>query len=162
MDKVTVKPKVYLETSVISYLTAQPSRDLVVAANQQVTNEWWRSRKASFATFISPLVEEEAGAGDPEASQKRLNAIKDIPLLVLSPEILAFSKQLLVQTLLPPKAAEDAMHIAIATLNGIDYLLTWNFKHIANASTRCKVEKICRANGYEPPVICTPQELMED
>ena len=157
-----MKQKVYIETSVVSYLTARPSRDLITAANQQITNEWWRNRKESFDVFISPLVEEEAGGGDPEASKKRLKALKGIPLLTLSPEMLLFSKQLLAEGLLPPKAAEDAMHIAIATMNGIDCLLTWNFKHIANASVRRKVERICRENGYEPPIICTPQELMED
>lgn len=157
-----MKSKIYLETSVISYLTARPNRDIIVAANQQVTNEWWQSRKESFDVFISPLVEKEAGGGDPEAAKKRLKVLKGIPLLTLSPEILIFSKQLLAEGSLPQKAAEDAMHIAVATVNGMDYLLTWNFKHIANASVRWKVEKICRENGYEPPVICTPQELMEE
>ena len=157
-----MKPKVYIETSVVSYLTARPNRDLIVAANQQITNDWWQSRKDSFDTYISPIVEEEAGEGDPDAAERRLKALGGIPLLTLSPEILVFSKQLLAEASLPQKAAEDAMHIAIATLNGMDYLLTWNFKHIANASVRWKVERICRVNGFEPPVICTPQELMEE
>jgi hypothetical protein len=157
-----LKPKVYIETSVVSYLTARPSRDLIVAANQQSTNEWWKERKGSFEVFISPLVEEEAGGGDPDAAENRLKALRGIPLLTLSQEALMFSKQLLAEGSLPQKAAEDAMHIAIATLNGMDYLLTWNFKHIANASVRWKIERICRESGFEPAVICTPQELMED
>jgi hypothetical protein len=157
-----LKPKVYVETSVVSYLTARPSRDLIVAANQQSTNEWWKERKGSFEVFISPLVEEEAGGGDPDAAENRLKALRGIPLLTLSQEALIFSKQLLAEGSLPQKAAEDAMHIAIATLDGMDYLLTWNFKHIANASVRWKIERICRESGFEPAVICTPQELMED
>ncbi|MCI5218997.1 MAG: DNA-binding protein [Candidatus Electrothrix sp. LOE2] len=157
-----MKPKVYIETSVVSYLTARPSRDLIVAANQQSTNEWWKERKGSFDVFISSLVEEEAGGGDPDAAKKRLKALRGIPLLTLSQEALIFSKQLLAEGSLPQKAAEDAMHIAIATLNGMDYLLTWNFKHIANASVRWKIERICRESGFEPAVICTPQESMED
>ncbi len=157
-----MKPKVYIETSVVSYLTARPSRDLIVAANQQSTTDWWKERKSSFDVFISSLVEEEASGGDPDAAERRLKALRGIPSLTLSQEALMFSKQLLAGGSLPQKAAEDAMHIAIATLNGIDYLLTWNFKHIANASVRWKVERICRENGFEPATICTPQELMED
>ncbi len=157
-----MKPKVYVETSVISYLTARPSRDLIVAANQQITNDWWESRKGAFDVFISRLVEREAGEGDADASKKRLNAIKGIPLLILSPEAREFSKKLMTEVSLPQKAVEDALHIAIATFNGMDYLLTWNFKHIANAAIRYKVERLCREDGYTPPTICTAQELMEE
>lgn len=88
--------------------------------------------------------------------------IKGIPFLQLTPDIREFSKKLLENGVLPEKAAEDALHIAIAAINGVDYLLTWNFRHIANARIRHNVERICREAGYEPPVICTPQELMEE
>jgi len=157
-----MKPKVYLETSVISYLTSRPSRDLIVAANQQITQEWWQVRRQDFDLFISQLVVQEASAGDEHAAQQRLQAIADIPLLTLSEEAVVFAEKLVKEGPMPQKAVEDALHIAVATLNGMDYLLTWNFKHIANATMRYKIERICRLTGYEPPIICTPQELLEE
>jgi predicted nucleic acid-binding protein len=157
-----MKPRVYLETSVISYLTSRPSRDLIVAANQQITQEWWQLRRQDFDLFISQLVVQEASAGDEHAAQQRLQAVADIPLLTLSEETVAFAEKLIKEGPMPQKAVEDALHIAVATLNGMDYLLTWNFKHIANATMRYKIERVCRLKGYEPPIICTPQELLEE
>jgi predicted nucleic acid-binding protein len=157
-----MKPKVYLETSVISYLTSRPSRDLIVAANQQITQEWWQIRRAGFDLYISQLVIQEASAGDETMAELRLQVIEDIPLLELSEEAVTFAKRLVKDGPLPQKAVEDALHIAVATLNGMDYLLTWNFRHIANATMRYKIERVCRSEGYEPPVICTPQELLEE
>lgn len=157
-----MKPKVYLETSVISYLTSRPSRDLIVAANQQLTLEWWQARRQDFDLFISQLVIQEAGTGDENAAQRRLRAVADIPLLRLSEEAVTLAEKLVQEGPMPQKAIEDALHIAVATLNSMDYLLTWNFKHIANATMRYKTEHICRLAGYEPPIICTPQELMEE
>lgn len=155
-----MKPKVYLETSVISYFTSRPSRDLIVAANQQITQEWWQVHRQDFDLFISQLVVREAGAGDEHAAEQRLGAIADIPLLILNEEAVAFAEKLVKEGPIPRKAVEDALHIAVATFNGMDYLLTWNFKHIANATMRYKIEHICRLIGYEPPIICTPQELL--
>jgi predicted nucleic acid-binding protein len=157
-----MKPKIYLETSVISYLTSHPSRDLIVAANQQLTREWWQVRRQDFDLFISQLVIQEASSGDEDAAQRRLQAVVDIPLLELSEEAIAFAEKLVEEGPMPRKAVEDALHIAVATLNGMDYLLTWNFKHIANATMRYKIERMCRLAGYEPPIICTPQELSEE
>jgi predicted nucleic acid-binding protein len=144
-----MKPRVYLETSVISYLTSRPSRDLIVAANQQITQEWWQLRRQDFDLFISQLVVQEASAGDEHAAQQRLQAVADIPLLIFSEETVAFAEKLIKEGPMPRKAAEDALHIAVATLNGMDYLLTWNFKHIANATMRYKIERVCRLTGYE-------------
>ena len=157
-----MKPKIYLETSVISYLTSHPSRDLIVAANQQLTREWWQARRQDFDPFISQLVIQEASSGDEDAAQRRLQAVVDIPLLELSEEAVTFAEKLVEEGPMPCKAVEDALHIAVATLNGMDYLLTWNFKHIANATMRYKIERMCRLAGYEPPIICTPQELSEE
>jgi predicted nucleic acid-binding protein len=157
-----MKPKVYLETSVISYLASRASRDLIVAANQQLTQEWWQVRRRDFDVYISQLVVQEAAAGDANASQQRLQAIADIPLLKLSEEAVTFAERLVKEGPIPQQAVEDALHIAVATLNGMDYLLTWNFKHIANATMRYKIERICRLAGYEPPIICTPPELLEE
>jgi predicted nucleic acid-binding protein len=157
-----MKPKVYLETSIISYLTSRPNRDLIIAANQQITQEWWQLRRDAFELFVSELVIQEASAGDKTAAAQRLQALEGIPELKLNEEIVVLAEKLVKDGSLPPNAVEDALHIAIATLNGIDYLLTWNFKHLANATMRYKIEGVCRLLGYEPPVICTPQELMEE
>ncbi len=156
-----MKPKVYLETSVISYLASRPSRDLIVAANQQSTQDWWENRLEKVDVFISQLVLQEAGSGDAGAVAKRLEAIAGFPLLEITPEAAQLAKSLIAEKAIPRQAAEDALHIAVAAVSGMNYLLTWNLKHIANAVIRANVESICRMNGYEPPVICTPVELME-
>ncbi len=155
-----MKPKIYIETSVISYLTARPSRDVIVIANQQITDEWWQTRRQDFDLYVSELVKLEASGGDPEAAKRRLDSIESIPILTLTPEIIGFGEKLVQEGSLPEKASADALHIATASMNGLDYLLTWNFKHIANATMRYKIERICRLTGYEPPIICTPQELL--
>jgi hypothetical protein len=147
---------------VVSYLTSRPSRDLIVAANQQITQEWWQVRRTGFELYVSQLVIQEAEAGDSEAAQQWLTVLEEIPLLELKEEALLFAQQLVQDGPLPQNAVEDALHIAVATLNGMDYLLTWNFKHLANATMRYKIEQLCRQLGYEPPIICTPQELMEE
>ena len=154
-----MKSKVYVETSVISYLTSRPNRDLIIAGNQQVTQEWWQTKRAKFDLYISQLVVQEASFGDTQAAADRLHALRDIPLLQLTEEGKQLAERLISKGAIPKKVVEDALHIAIATSNGMDYLLTWNFKHIANAVMRGKIETICREEGYEPPSICTPQEL---
>lgn len=151
----------YIETSVISYYTAHSSRDIIVAANQQATQQWWRVRKADFEVYISQLVIQEASSGDGEAISKRLDALRDFSLLDITDKAINLAEKLIEQKAIPEKAAEDALHIALAAVHGMDYLLTWNFKHIANAAMRANVEFTCRLNGYEPPIICTPLELME-
>jgi hypothetical protein len=156
-----MKPKVYLETTIPSYLTAWLSRDLIKAAHQQITREWWQSR-ARFDLYISQIVLREASGGDAEAARLRLEALTGIPVLTLSPAASILAQQLVTQGPLPEQATVDALHIAIAVVNGMDYLLTWNCTHIANAALRHRIEAICRTSGYEPPVLCTPEELMEE
>lgn len=156
-----MKSKVYIETSVISYLAARSSRDILVAANQQVTQEWWQDRREQFDLFVSQLVEQEISSGDKDAVSKRQQALTNCSFLDITPEAIQLAESLIDQNAIPKQAAEDALHIAVATVNGMDYLLTWNFKHIANAAMRANVELVCRLNGYEPPVICSPMELME-
>lgn len=151
---------IYLETSIISYLTARPSRDLIVAANQAMTQEWWHGQRDRFAVYVSQLVIEEAKAGDEQAAQKRLTLLASIPLLDITDAGRMLTQQFLEAGFLPDKAARDAAHIAIATIHGMDYLLTWNCRHIANAAIRNDIIRVCHANGYESPVICTPQELL--
>ncbi len=153
--------KVYLETTVISYLASRPSRDLVLASHQQITHDWWETRREQFDLFVSELVAREAGAGDPTAAERRLETISSLPLLELNREALALADAFVSRGALPQTAAEDALHIALATVHGMDYLLTWNCTHIANAAIRYKLGELCYAHDYELPVICTPEELME-
>jgi hypothetical protein len=157
-----MKLAVYLETSVISYLTARLSGNLVIAAHQQLTQTWWDNERKKYALHVSQLVIQEAAVGDAEAASKRLKVLDNIPLLELTPEALALAKNFMENKLFPEKAKEDALHIAVATVERIDYLLTWNCRHIANAAIRNLIERRCRDLGYEPPIICTPEELMGD
>lgn len=156
-----MKPRVYVETTVLSYLTGPPSRDLIIAAHQQITREWWEGRKR-FDLYASQIVVQEARGGDPKAASSRLKILEGISILELTPESRDLAKRLLTQGPIPQKAALDALHIAIAVVSGMDFLVTWNCTHIANAAMRIMIEGVCRSLGYEPSVICTPEELMEE
>lgn len=157
-----MKSSVYIETTIPSYLTAWRSPELVMAANQEATRKWWDESRAKFELFISQLVIGEISNGDPEAVKRRIAVVENLPELTLTDKAEALAAKLLLGAALPQKATADALHIAIATVHGMDYLLTWNCTHIANAIMRPKIESICRAAGYEPPVICTPPELVEE
>jgi len=156
-----MQPSVYLETSIIGYLTSRPSRDLITAANQQMTREWWDDHRQGFEVFVSQFVLDECGAGDTEAAQERMAVLSGVVELDATDDVQRLAEALLERVPLPDKAGVDALHIAVATVHGIEYLLTWNCTHIANAAMRPRIEAICRSLGYEPPTICTPQELME-
>ena len=155
-------PKIYLETTIISYLAARPSKDLITAAHQQVTRDWWQNRRRDFDLFSSQLVIQESSAGDAAVAQTRLQLLSDISLVQVNVDCVSLARALVERGPIPEKAAVDALHIAIATVHGMDYLLTWNCKHIANAEMQTAVNRICRSAGYEPPVICTPEELSGD
>jgi hypothetical protein len=153
--------RVYIETTFVSYLTARPSRDVVFAGHRQITREWWDTRRANFELCVSQLVVDEAAAGDPQAAKERLEILKDMTLLETTVEALAFAKELIRAGALPQKAADDALHIAVAATNGVPFLLTWNCRHLANATMRPSIDAACASNGLKPPIICTPEELME-
>jgi hypothetical protein len=155
-----VKPKLCLETTVPSYLTAWPSRDLIRAGHQQITKEWWQTRRAGFDIYVSQLVLDEAAGGDREAARERLVALQSLPILDLTEEVADLAGVLRIYLALPEKAATDAAHIAIAAVHGMHFLLTWNCTHIANAEMFLIIEKACRERGFSCPVICTPEELM--
>jgi len=156
-----VSPSVYIETSVISYLTARRNeRDLIVAGQQQLTHEWWQNRRQDFSLYTSAVVIEEARHGNETLAKARLAVIEELRLADVTSVARELASRLLLEFGLPAKANADALHIAIAAANGIDYLLTWNCTHLANAFMIPRVEKICRTAGFEPPFICTPQELM--
>lgn len=156
-----MKLRLYIETSIVSYLTAFPSRDLVRAAHQQVTHDWWGARE-QFELYVSQFVLDEASAGDQSAAARRLTALKDVILLNTTPGVVSLARELVRVGDLPKRAIIDAFHIAIAAVHGMDYLLTWNCKHIANAAMRGRIESTCRSHGVEPPTICTPIEFVTE
>ena len=154
------KSKVYIETTIIGFLTARSRRDLVTQSKQQTTREWWSEERSDFDLFCSALVKREAGAGDSEAAKERLQQLEGIPVLDLTEEARDLAEKLVGPGKIPPEYYEDALHVAVATVNGIDFLLTWNLTHIANATLRKKYESVIRSEGYKPPLICTPEELL--
>ena len=153
-------PTVYVETSIISYLAARPSRDLIVAARQQLTHSWWRERRPVFDLYVSQVVLDEILAGDPDAAARRAALAAGIPVLDITPEVADLAAALIHRVPLPTTAGADAAHIATAAYHRIDFLMTWNSTHIANAELRPRVEQVCRENGYPAPVLCTPDELL--
>lgn len=156
-----MKPKAYIETSVISYLTALPARDIVAAGRQQITREWWCDASDRFELVISELVVSEASAGDSDAVTARLEVLSAIQMVDADDSSLRLAEDLITAGAIPHKAAGDAAHIAIAVTNGAEYLVTWNCRHIANAVMRSKIESVCRNAGYDPIIICTPDELRD-
>lgn len=155
-----MKKRVYLETSVISYLASRPSRDLITAANQQISHEWWERRHLDFELVASRYVWVEAALGDPQAAAQRLALLANVTELPLSAEVQGLAEVLCVLGALPAKARIDALHVAAAAVAKVEYLLTWNCTHIANAETLPRIEAVCREQGFEPPRISTPLELL--
>lgn len=153
-------PSVYLETSVIGYLASRRSADVIVAGKQQATHDWWNASRHSFDLFISQTVIKECSAGDPTAVAEREVFLQGIPVLSATPRTIEISRRLLQDVPLPVKAEIDALHIAITAEYRVNYLLTWNCKHIANASLRRRIEDVLTAMGLVPPLLCTPQELI--
>ena len=156
-----MNPRVYIETTIISYLTAWRSPQLVMAAHQEATRQWWDEERHHFDLFVSEAVIQEASAGDAEAAQGRLDAIKGFAELKITNEVRDLAKVLIDKGQLPQKTSVDALHIATATVNGMDYLLTWNCRHIANATLQKSMRTICEDSGYILPILCTPIELTE-
>ncbi|MGH9619072.1 MAG: type II toxin-antitoxin system VapC family toxin [Bryobacteraceae bacterium] len=154
-----MKAKLYLETTIPSYLAAQPSRDLLVAAHQEITRDWWQARRSAFDLFISELVVQEVRAGDARHAGERLEILRGISILPVDDEILELAEHLIAEGAIPRKAAADAAHIAIATVYGCEYLLTWNCRHIANAELQRTMRRVVERYGYELPSLCTPEEL---
>ena len=152
--------RVYLETTIASYLTARPSKNVLARARQQSTRKWWQTRRHQFDLFVSQLVLDEAAEGDPEAAQRRLKLLHDLPLLAVTDEAGDIAEEILKKGIVPARAADDAMHLALAGWHGLPYLLTWNFRHLANAELLPLYRELFLARGHEPPMICTPDELM--
>ena len=156
-----MKPSVYLETTIISYLAARPSRDLVTAAHQRLTIDWWEQARHRFEIFISPVVLEEISRGDADAARIRQDLVASFPLLEVVPEVGKLAESYFAKIALPEKARADAFHLALATWHGMEYLLSWNCTHIVSGRVKRWIEEINAANGMRTPVMCTPEELME-
>jgi hypothetical protein len=156
-----MKRKIYVETSVISYLTARPSKNVIEAGHQQSTFLFW-DRRGEFDLVASELVVTECSAGDAIAASKRLDALTGMPLLDITVRSVEIAKGLVASGIVPAKASEDAMHISIATVHFVDYLLTWNCRHIANPEIQAKIAEHFRQQGLFLPFICTPDELLGD
>jgi predicted nucleic acid-binding protein len=156
-----VKASLYIETSVVSYLTARPSRDIVMAGHQASTADWWEKHRARFDVFVSSLVWDEASKGDTQAVKKRLKILRPFPWLQVKRDAIVLSKALVASGAFPDNAQTDALHVALAAAHGINFLLTWNFTHIANAGIETKIRTICEEHGVMLPVICSPDELTQ-
>jgi predicted nucleic acid-binding protein len=155
-----MRARVYIETTIPSYLAARQSRDLVIAAHQEITRLWWENRRSDFDLYVSEPVLREAAAGNEVLAQKRLELLTPIPVLALTSAILELAETLVVKGPIPSKAAGDALHIAVATVYGCEFLLTWNCRHIANAEITRAAARLVQGQGFELPTICTPEELL--
>lgn len=153
-------PKVYIETTIVSYLTGRPAREAIALGHQQLTQAWWANDRHEFELYTSEVVIAEAEQGDAEAARARLAVLATLQNLAATRESEAMVPILLRETRLPAGALLDMAHVSVATVHGMQYLLTWNCRHIANARIVRIVERVCRNLGYEPPVLCTPEELM--
>jgi len=151
--------RVYVETTVVSYLTARPSANPVQEGRRQLTISWWAGRGSAFELVVSPLVIDEASQGDSIAAAARLAVLNGLPVLGLEEAARILALALISPGAIPAKATTDALHIALCAVHAVPYLLTWNFRHIANATIRRRLEFICATHGYNLPLICTPEEL---
>jgi predicted nucleic acid-binding protein len=155
------KPTVYIETTIAGHLTSRLPKQFDVAAQMLATREWWEQDRPNFDCYTSPVVLDEVGRGDPIPTAERLEKLAALPLVFGGQQVDELAELLLARAALPAKARYDAVHLAIAAVNGMDYLLTWNCRHLANATLRGKIEQVCRDSNVEPPIICTPVELRE-
>lgn len=151
---------VYIETSIVSYLRQRPSTQLVMAARQLLTSKWWETERSNYELVVSQYVLDEAKGGDPILAAERMHALAGIPLLPNAPQITQIANEIMIRAILPPKAQVDALHIATVAHHRIQYLLTWNCKHIANAKILPRIHQVLTDAGVPIPVICTPEELL--
>ena len=156
-----MNPRLYIETTIVSYVTARPTRDVIALARQQITQAWWKERLPDFTAVVSQLVLDEAARGDKAAAEQRLRVLEGFPLLDATSAAFRLGAQFIRSGAMPTKAKDDALHLGICAVHGIPYLLTWNFRHIANAQVRRVLAGVCARAGYVFPTICTPDELMK-
>ena len=156
-----IKPKVYIETTVVSYLVARPSNDIILAERQRATQELWKNYSDTFEFIVSDIVITEIRHGNEIAAQRRIDALAGLTVLGLTPEAVALALELINAGAVPRESQTDAQHIAVAVVNGIEHLISWNYKHIVNETKRQHIDQVCQAAGYQPIILCTPAELIE-
>ncbi|MCG9130750.1 type II toxin-antitoxin system VapC family toxin [Candidatus Poribacteria bacterium] len=157
-----IKPKVYIETTVVSYLVARPSTDATLGARQRVTQQFWENYSDTFEFVVSDVVITEIRQGNEIAAQRRIDALAGLTVLELSPEAIILAMELINAGAVPKESQTDAQHIAVAVVNGIEHLTSWNYKHIVNETKRQHIDQVCQAAGYQPTILCTPAELIEE
>lgn len=150
---------VYIETTVVGSIAGRLHPNPLTAARQKASRIWWSNARSHFEIFVSQLVVDECLAGDPDAAQERVDEVAGIPRLQITNAARDLADALIDRKAIPASEPRDALHIGIAAAHGIQYLVTWNFKHIANATLRDRINGICRDVGHEPPIICTPEEI---
>ncbi len=155
-----MKEIAYIETTIVSYLVARPSRDLVLSAHQQVTREWWESERVNYHCIASEEVAREAMLGDTGMAQARIKVLEEVQIVAITAEVEAMAATFMATGALPPTMRPDGTHLAAATLSGADYLLTWNCRHLANAHVLRRLQKEAERRGWQLPGVCTPLELM--
>jgi predicted nucleic acid-binding protein len=154
--------RIFVETTIPSYLVARPARDVVQMARQQITRDWWERCRGAHELFTSQIVLDEAGAGDKALARARLELLAPLTLLEISEPVLVFARQIIEGGILPPGADRDAAHIATATVHGLDALLSLNFRHLVNVPIQSRLRRLALSAAYDLPAICTPEELMEN
>ncbi|MFT5471341.1 MAG: hypothetical protein ACI8UO_006474 [Verrucomicrobiales bacterium] len=152
----------YIETTIPSYYVARPSSSLLHAAKQTATRDWWDGNCSGFELFTSLETLDKAAKGDSEMAADRLNLLQSIPLLPMPDEAISLAGNLVSAGIVPQKASSDSIHIAVASVHAIDYLVTWNFKHIANPFLRDRLRSAVEEAGFELPVMCSPEELLQN
>lgn len=157
-----MKSRIYVETSVISYLTARPSRDFLVLARQQMTREFWEQRDALYDAWSSPLVIDEISQGDAQAAAARLQVCANLAMLQINEAAQAFAEELIAKSAVPATEPEDALHIAMATIQQMDYIASWNFAHMVGPAAKFKLQTKISQLGHKPPLIATPEEIYEE
>lgn len=152
--------KLYIETSIVSYATAWPSRDITIAGIQQQARDWWANERHKFELVTSQVTLDEAGDGDPTAAADQLKLLDGLALIDINADVIALAKRLIEAHTMPEKAAADSVHVAVAALGGVNYLLTLNCRHIANAHELPRIYNLLDQEGYGQLLICTPAEFL--
>ena len=159
-DAAVSRPSVYLESSVVGYLTARPTNDVHSAARQHSTARWWDAARSDYDIYVSQLVLNEIAQGDEGAAARRLAVVSDLPLLDEDDNVRTLAARLMDAVGFPERAAADALHLAITIHHGVDFLLSWNLRHITNAVFRDRVVTFCHSINTPHPIICSPDELL--
>ena len=155
------QPTAYIETTIIGHLVGKIQIAPIVAGRQTMTRIWWLLADKKYRLFVSQVVTDECASGDPDAAAERLGVLATLEFVATTPPVDDLARQLIEKFAVPKTEPRDAVHISLAAVHGLEYLVSWNFKHIVNPTTRSTIERVCRNAGYEPPMICTPDELME-